>query len=98
MISLDLTRQAPPADRSKLHLVKGREISLCHHCKKSMSRKSLLRCNECRHDFCPNCLDACRCYTQGGFRVGSRRRQQPRHLALVTGTTAGARPQTFFQR
>jgi len=96
MISLDLTREAPLVDRGKLHLVKGRSISICHHCKTSMSRKSLLRCNECRHDFCPNCLDACRCYTQGGFRVGSRRRPQPptRHLALVTG----AMPQTSRQR
>jgi predicted sulfurtransferase len=96
MISLDLTRVAAPlVDGSKLHLVKGRSISICHHCKKSLSRKSLLRCNECRHDFCSNCLDACRCYTQGGFRIGSRRRQPPaRHLALVTG----AMPQTFHQR
>lgn len=96
MISLDLTREAPLVDRGKLHLVKGRSISICHHCKTSLSRKSLLRCNECRHDFCPNCLDACRCYTQGGFRVGSRRRQQSpeRHLALVTG----AMPQTSRQR
>ena len=97
MISLDLTREAPLVDRSKLHLVKGRQVSVCHHCKKSLSRKSLLRCNECRHDFCPNCLDACRCYTQGGFRIGSRRRPQtPKHLALVTGTSAS--PQTFFLR
>jgi predicted sulfurtransferase len=95
MISLDLTRVAPILDRDKLHLIKGRNVSVCHHCKKSMLRKSLLRCNECRHDFCPNCLDACRCYTQGGFRVGSRRQpRQARHLALVTG----AMPQTFHQR
>jgi predicted sulfurtransferase len=96
MISLDLTREAPLVDREKLHLIKGRNISICHHCKKSLSRKSLLRCNECRHDFCPNCLDACRCYTQGGFRVGSRRKQPApaRRLALVTG----AMPQTFHQR
>lgn len=85
MISLDLTRQMP-APPKKLHLVKGRSISLCHHCHKSMERKSLLRCNECRHDFCSNCLDACRCYTEGGFRIGQRRRQTstPRHLALVS--------------
>ena len=96
MISLDLTREAPLVDRGKLHLVKGRSISICHHCKTSLSRKSQLRCNECRHDFCPNCLDACRCYTQGGLLVGSRRRPQPqtRHLALVTG----AMPQTSRQR
>ena len=95
MISLDLTREAPLVDRGKLHLVKGRNISICHHCKKSLSRKSLLRCNECRHDFCPNCLDACRCYTQGCFRVGSRRKEgSSRRLALVTG----AMPQTFHQR
>lgn len=96
MISLDLTREAPLVDRGKLHLIKGRNVSICHHCKKSLSRKSLLRCNECRHDFCSNCLDACRCYTQGGFRMGSRRRQPqtPRHLALVTG----AMPQTSRQR
>jgi predicted sulfurtransferase len=96
MISLDLTREAPLVDRGKLHLVKGRNISICHHCKKTLSRKRLLRCNECRHDFCPNCLDACRCYTQGGFRMGSRRRQPPpaRRLALVTG----AMPQTSRQR
>ena len=93
MISLDLSREAPPLDRSRLHLVKGCKLSICHHCKKSLLRKSLLRCNECRHDFCPNCLDACRCYTQGGFRIGSRRRP-PRNLALVTG----AMPQTFHLR
>ena len=93
MISLDLSREAPLFDRSRLHLVKGCKLSICHHCKKSLLRKSLLRCNECRHDFCPNCLDACRCYTQGGFRIGSRRRQ-PRNLALVTG----AMPQTFHLR
>lgn len=93
MISLDLSREAPPLDRSRLHLVKGCKLSICHHCKKSLLRKSLLRCNECRHDFCPNCLDACRCYTQGGFRIGSRRRQ-PRNLSLVTG----AMPQTFHLR
>ena len=90
MISLDLSREAPLLDRSRLHLVKGCKLSICHHCKKSLLRKSLLRCNECRHDFCPNCLDACRCYTQGGFRIGARRRQ-PRNLSLVTG----AMPQTF---
>jgi predicted sulfurtransferase len=83
MISLDLTRQAPLVDRSKPHLIKGRNISICHHCKKSVVRKSLMRCNECRHEFCPNCLDACRCYTQGGFRIGVRQ-QQPRRLALIT--------------
>lgn len=95
MISLDLTSKAPLVDLGKLHLVKGRNISVCHHCKKSVLRKTLLRCNECRHDFCPNCLDACRCYTQGGFRMGGRRRPQlPRHLSLVTG----AMPQTFHQR
>ncbi|HEX6496851.1 MAG TPA: hypothetical protein VF018_15275 [Acidobacteriaceae bacterium] len=95
MISLDLTRVAPILDRDKLYLVKGRNISICYHCKKSMLRKSLLRCNECRHDFCPNCLDACRCYTQGGFRIGSsREKRPPRHLSLVTG----AMPQTFHQR
>ena len=96
MISLDLTREAPLVDRGKLHLIKGRNVSICHHCKKSLSRKSLLRCNECRHDFCTNCLDACRCYTQGGFRMGSRRRQPqtPRYLALVTG----AMPQTSRHR
>lgn len=96
MISLDLTRKAPLADLGKLHLVKGRNISLCHHCKKSVPRKGLLRCNECRHDFCSNCLDACRCYTEGGFRIGGRRRRQPaaRHLSLV----AGAMPQTSHQR
>ena len=93
MISLDLSREAPPLDRSRLHLVKGCKLSICHHCKKSLLRKSLLRCNECRHDFCPNCLDACRCYTQGGFRIGARRRQ-PRNLSLVTG----AMPQTFHLR
>jgi len=65
MISLDLTRGAALIDRGKLHLVKGRQISICHHCKTSLSRKSLLRCNECRHDFCPNCLDACRCLHAG---------------------------------
>ena len=85
MISLDLSRRAPLLDRSKLHLIKGREISICHHCKHSVSRKTLLRCNECRRDFCPNCLDACRCYTQGGFRINVRRPQQEPHLALVTG-------------
>lgn len=85
MISLDLSRGTPLADRSKLHLIKGREISLCHHCKQSVSRKSLLRCNECRRDFCSNCLDACRCYTQGGFRITVRRPRQEPHLALVTG-------------
>ena len=93
MISLDLSREAPLLDRSRLHLVKGCKLSICHHCKKSLLRKSLLRCNECRHDFCPNCLDACRCYTQGGFRIGARRRQ-PRNLSLVTG----AMPQTFHLR
>ena len=93
MISLDLSREAPLVDRSRLHLVKGCKLSICHHCKKSLSRKSLLRCNECRHDFCPNCLDACRCYTQGGFRISSRRRQ-PRNLSLVTG----AMPQTLHLR
>jgi hypothetical protein len=93
MISLDLTRVAPIADRSKLHLVKGCNVSVCYHCKKSLLRKSLLRCNECRHDFCTNCVDACRCYTEGGFRIGSRGRK-PRHLALIPG----AMPQTFHQR
>ena len=85
MISLDLSRRAPLLDRSKLHLIKGREISICHHCKHSVSRKTLLRCNECRRDFCPNCLDACRCDTQGGFRISVRRPKQEPHLALVTG-------------
>ena len=93
MISLDLSREAPLVDRNRLHLVKGCKLSICHHCKKSLLRKSLLRCTECRHDFCPNCLDACRCYTQGGFRIGLRRRQ-PRNLALVTGVM----PQTFHLR
>lgn len=92
MISLDLTREAP-IDTTKLYLMKGRKVSVCHHCLKSVSRQSLLRCNECRHDFCSNCLDACRCYTEGGFRIGLRRRkQQPdqtRHLALVS--SAGSR-------
>ncbi len=85
MISLDLTRKAP-VDTTRLHLMKGRKVSVCHHCLKSVVRESLLRCNECHHDFCNNCLDACRCYTQGGFRIG-RRKQQPaqtRHLALVS--------------
>jgi predicted sulfurtransferase len=84
MISLDLTRQAS-VDKNKPHLVKGRDVSLCFHCHRSVSRKSLLRCNECRHDFCPNCLDACRCYTQGGFRITVRRPRQEPHLELVTG-------------
>lgn len=90
MISLDLTREAP-IDTTKLYLMKGRKVSVCHHCHKSVGRQSLLRCNECRHDFCSNCLDACRCYTQGGFRIGLRRRQQPaqtRHLALVSQASA----------
>ena len=95
MISLDLTREAPLVDRSKLHLVKGRDVSVCHHCKKSVLRKSLMRCNECRRDFCPNCLDACRCYTQGGFRIGARRRQQQApHLSVVmTGGVLHPSPQ-----
>lgn len=87
MISLDLTR-ANPSDTKKLFLMKGRSVSICHHCHKSVSRTSLLRCNECRHDFCPHCLDACRCYTESGFRIGSRRKvQQPvkSHLAVVAG-------------
>ena len=86
MISLDLSRELP-ADTKKLHLMKGRKVSVCTHCLKSVTRSSLLRCNECRHDFCPNCLDACRCYTQGGFRMGQKRRQQAsavRHLSLVS--------------
>lgn len=86
MISLDLSR-ATPVDTTKLHLMKGRKVAVCWHCHKSVSRQSLLRCNECRHEFCPNCLDACRCYTQGGFRIGLRRKEKAapaRHLALVS--------------
>jgi predicted sulfurtransferase len=91
MISLDLTREAP-VDTKKLHLMKGRKVSVCNHCHRSVARTALMRCNECRRDFCQNCLDACRCYTEGGFRIGRRRRQQPvqaRHLALVS--SGGAR-------
>ena len=89
MISLDLTRPLP-ANTTKLQLMKGRKVSICHHCHKSTSRQSLLRCNECRHDFCPNCLDACQCYTQGGFRIGARRPKQkpPVRLALVSNASA----------
>ncbi len=87
MISLDLTR-TPAGDTKKLYLMKGRSVSICHHCQKSLNRKSLLRCNECRHDFCANCLDACRCYTEGGFRIGSKRKAQQQvksPLAVVAG-------------
>jgi predicted sulfurtransferase len=93
MISLDLTRHASLVDRNKLHLVKGREVSICHHCKKSVLRKSLMRCNECRRDFCASCLDACRCYTQGGFSIGARRRREPRRFAVITGAVLQPSPQ-----
>ena len=89
MISLDLTRQTP-ANSTKLYLMKGRKVSICHHCHKSMGRESLLRCNECRHDFCSNCLDACRCYTEGGFRIGARRPKQKPAVRLALVSTAGA--------
>jgi len=89
MISLDLTREVP-ADKSKLYLIKGRKVSLCHHCEKSVSRHILLRCNECRHDFCPNCLDACRCY----LRPAERRRKQEGvkrpMLGLISSSMAGS--------
>lgn len=92
MISLDLTRKAS-ADTTKLFLCKGKKVSVCHHCHTSVSRETMLRCNECRHDFCPNCLDACRCYARPGVRLGisALRRQQivrQHHLALVS-TAAG---------
>lgn len=83
MISLDLTREVP-VDTTKLYLMKGRKVSVCHHCHKSVSRHTLLRCNECRQDFCPSCLDACRCY----LRPAARRRKQESvkqpQLALVS--------------
>ena len=95
MISLDLTRKAA-ADTSKLYLMKGTKVSVCHHCLKSVDRQTMLRCNECRHNFCSNCLDACRCYTKGGFRMGlgflrrPQQTEQARHLALVS--SAAFRP------
>jgi predicted sulfurtransferase len=94
MISLDLTRVAPLQNSPRPHLVKGRKVSICHHCKKSTPRTSLLKCNECRRDFCPSCLDACRCYTEAGFRIGARPRPSapPHRLALITGTRRPAAP------
>lgn len=95
MISLDLTREIP-VDTSKLYLMKGRKVSVCHHCHKSVSRSALLRCNECRHDFCQNCLDACRCYARPGYKMnrGFLKRQQntpPRHLALVSTSLSASK-------
>jgi predicted sulfurtransferase len=88
MISLDLTRRAIPVDTSKLYLVKGRKVSLCYHCKSSVSRSTLLRCNECRHDYCPNCLDACRCYLRPVARRRKPEGETRPHLGLVSSSMA----------
>jgi hypothetical protein len=67
MISLDLTHEVI-LDQTKLFLVKGRTITTCHACKKSVYRMTAFRCNECRHDFCAGCVASCRCQSRG-FRV-----------------------------
>jgi hypothetical protein len=81
MISLDLTHEVT-VDQTKLFLVKGRKITTCHTCKKSVHRISSFRCDECRHDFCQGCVASCRCQSRG-FRVNlSFWKRQP-----VTGRT-----------
>ena len=89
MISLDLTREVP-VDTTKPYIVKGRKVSLCHHCKKSVTRNTLLRCNECRRDFCPSCLDACRCYLRPIERRRKQEGEKRPQLGLVSSSMAGA--------
>ena len=67
MISLDLTHEVI-LDQTKLYLVKGRTITTCHTCKKSVYRMTAFRCDECKHDFCGGCVASCRCQSRG-FRV-----------------------------
>ncbi len=89
MISLDLTREVP-VDTTKLYLMKGRKVSVCHNCQKSVSRHTLLRCNECRHDYCPSCLDACRCYLRPAIRRRKQDGAKKPQLGLVASSMAGA--------
>lgn len=74
MISFEHNKDAAvdQVDETKLFLMKGRSITICHSCLKSVNRKSLSRCKHCTHDFCPGCAGACRCESKPAFRINMR--------------------------
>jgi hypothetical protein len=90
MISLEITHGSA-VDASRLFLVKGRKVTVCQSCQKSFQRTSIFCCQDCRGEYCRDCVNLCRCHVRPQLRFSfvfwkrqGGQRPAPR-LAVVGG-------------